>query len=193
MCQLIIDTIPDRFRMNLILLINSYPSLDLYFCEILMLKTIALFAVLVSFLLYPGEQLHAQESAPQLEFRLADDTETTGWQKMEVRGSDKTVFVSNEVSLHGGHIEKVSFYKDLNGNPSVGLTLTEDGAKVMKETTSKNQNKKLAILLNGKVINAPTIRSTIAKEVQITGRFDKDDLLTFFHAIVLRELPASDG
>lgn len=158
-----------------------------------MLKTIALFAVLVSFLLYPGEQLHAQESAPQLEFRLADDTETTGWQKMEVRGSDKTVFVSNEVSLHGGHIEKVSFYKDLNGNPSVGLTLTEDGAKVMKETTSKNQNKKLAILLNGKFINAPTIRSTIAKEVQITGRFDKDDLLTFFHAIVLRELPASDG
>ena len=82
---------------------------------------------------------------------------------------------------------------DLNGNPSIGLTLTEDGAKAMKKTTSQNQKKKLAIVLNGKVVSAPTIQSTITKDVQITGRFDKDDLLMFFHAIVLRELPASDG
>jgi preprotein translocase subunit SecD len=158
-----------------------------------MFKPIGLFAVLVSFLLCPSEHLSAQESAPLLEFRLADDTDTTGWQKMEVRGSDDSVFVSNEVSLHGGHIEKVSFYKDLNGNPSVGLTLTEDGAMAMEKTTSKNLKKKLAIVLNGKVVSAPTIQSTITKEVQITGRFDKNDLLSFFHAIVLRELPSSGG
>ena len=158
-----------------------------------MLKPIGLFAVLVSFLLYPCEQLSAEEPGPLLEFRLADENDSTGWQKMEVRGTDKSVFVSNEVSLNGGHIEKVSFYKDLNGNPSVGLTLTEDGAKAMEVTTSQNLKKKLAIVLNGKVVSAPTIQSTITKEVQITGRFDKDDLLSFFHAIVLRELPASGG
>jgi preprotein translocase subunit SecD len=158
-----------------------------------MLKPIELFAVLVTFLLYPCEQLPGQEWTPLLEFRLADDIDTTGWQKMEVRGSDNSVFVSNEVSLNGGHIEKVSFYKDLNGNPSVGLTLTEDGAKAMEETTSKNLKKKLAIVLNGRVVSAPTIQSTITKEVQITGRFDKNDLLSFFHAIVLRELPATGG
>lgn len=156
-----------------------------------MLKPFGLFATLVSFLLCPYEQLPAQESAPLLEFRLADENETTGWQKMEVRDSDKSVFVSSEVSLHGGHIEKVSFFKDRNGNPSVGLTLSEDGAKAMEETTSQNKNKKLAIVLNGKVVSSPTIQSTITKEVQITGRFDKDDLLMFFHAIVLRKLPAS--
>lgn len=158
-----------------------------------MFKSIGLFAVLVSFLLYPCDQLPAQESAPLLEFRLADDSDTAGWKKMVVRGSDNSVFVSNEVSLHGGHIERVSFYKDLNGNPSVGLTLTEDGAKAMEETTTKNLKKKLAIVLNGKVVSAPTIQSTITKDVQITGRFDKNDLLSFFHAIVLLELPASGG
>lgn len=158
-----------------------------------MLKPIGLFAVLISLLLDPCQQLAAQESAPLLEFRLADDNDTAGWQKMEVRGSDKSVFVSNEVSLNGGHIEKVSFYKDLNGNPSVGLSLTDDGAKAMEETTSKNLKRKLAIVLNGKVVSALTIQETISKEVQITGRFDKDDLLSFFHAIVLRELPAGGG
>ena len=158
-----------------------------------MLKPISLFAVLAPFLLNPCDQLPAQESAPLLEFRLADDNDTTGWKKMEVRGSDNSVFVSNDVSLHGGHIERVSFYNDLNGNPSVGLTLTEDGAKAMQETTSNNLKKRLAILLNGEVVSAPTIQSTITKEVQITGQFDKNDLLSFFQAIVLRELPASGG
>jgi len=158
-----------------------------------MFKPIGLFAILMTFLLYPCEQLAAQEPAPLLEFRLADDNDTNGWHKMKVHGSDNSVFVSSEVSLHGAHIEKVSFFKDLNGNPSVGLTLTEDGAKAMRETTSKNLKKKLAILLDGKVVSAPTIQSTISSEVQITGRFDKNDLLLFFHAIVLRELTAIGG
>ena len=39
------------------------------------------------------------------------------------------------------------------------------------------------------VVSAPVIQSTISKEAQITGRFDKQELLAFFHAIVLREAP----
>jgi len=145
--------------------------------------------LLVLFVLYSVDELVAQDPAPSLEFRLAEDDNTTGWEKMELRGSDKPIFVSDEVSLDGSQIEKVSFYKDANGNPSVGITLTEDGAKALEATTSRNRNKRLAIVLNGKVVSAPTIRATIRKEAQITGRFDKDDLLAFFHAIVLRELP----
>ena len=154
-----------------------------------MLKSIGLFLILVSVLPYPCEQLLAQESEPLLQFRLADDNETTGWKKMEVSGTDVSVFVSNEVSLNGAHVEKVSFYKDERGNPSVGLTLTEDGAKAMGVTTSKNLKKKLAIVLNGKVVSAPTIQSTIHKNVQITGQFNNEDLLSFFKAIVLQESP----
>lgn len=141
------------------------------------------------FLLYPADQLFGQEPTQTLEFRLADDAATSGWQKMELRGSDSPIFVSGEASLNGGHIEKVSFFKDLDGRPAVGFTLTDDGAKAMEATTSENLNKKLAIVLNGKVVSAPMIRSTITKKGQITGRFDKDDLLAFFHTIVLRELP----
>lgn len=152
---------------------------------------LSLFAVLIFFLLCPNEQLSAQESTPLLEFRLTDDTDASGWQKMEVSRSGESIFVSSEVSLHGGHIEKVSFCKDPNGNPSVGPTLTEDGANAIERTTSKNLNKKLAILLDGKVVSAPKNQSTIAMEVQVSGSFDKRDLLTFFNAIVLRELPSS--
>lgn len=154
-----------------------------------MFKTTQALSLLALFLLCPGRFVLADDPEPTLEFRLADDTETPGWQKMELHSSDKPIFVSAEASLNGGHIEKVSFYKDANGNPSMGFTLTDEGAKSMEAITTRNLNKKLAIVLDGKVISAPTIRSTIAKEVQLTGRFDKDDLLKLFRAIVLRELP----
>jgi len=105
-----------------------------------------------------------------------------------VAPGDKPIFVSGKVSLDGSQIEKVSFYKDAGG-PCVGITLTAAGAKAMEATTSANLHKLLAIVLDGKVVSAATIQSTIKKEVQITGRFNKDDLLAFFHAIVLRDSP----
>jgi preprotein translocase subunit SecD len=154
-----------------------------------MLKSIRIIAVFVSFLFFPYIQLCAQESTATLEFRLADDDESSGWTKMELPGNDKPIFVSSETSLNGGHIEKVSFYKDPKGNPTIGLTLTDEGAKAMEATTSNNHKKKLAIVLNGQVVSAPTIQATITKEVQITGRFDRDELLAIFNAIVLGELP----
>ena len=160
-----------------------------------MSKSVRILAIVVSILQYSVGQLVAQdqprslESPPTLEFRLADDAESSGWPRMPLRGSDKPIFVSPDACLNGSHIEKVSFYKDHNGRPSVGISLTDEGAKAMEATTSKNLKRRLAIVLNGKVLSAPTIQSTIAKEVQITGKFDRDDMLSFFHAIVLRELP----
>ncbi len=139
-------------------------------------------------LLFPTAVGWADDPAPTLEFRLAEDTETPGWEQMTEPGSEKPIFVSPKASLNGTHVEKVSFYKDGRGNPSIGLTLTDDGAKLMEATTSRNLGKKLAIVLDGEVVSAPTVRSTVAKEVQITGRFGKEDLLKLFRAVVLREL-----
>lgn len=153
-----------------------------------MFKPTHALSLLMLFLLYPGIRALADDRTPILEFRLAEDSETPGWQKMELPGSSKPIFVAPDASINGSQIDKVSFYKDPNGKPSIGLTLTDDGAKAMKETTSRNFNKKLAIVLDGKVVSAPTIVTTITKEMQITGNFDEDDLLRFFHAIVLREL-----
>ncbi|MFO0916231.1 MAG: hypothetical protein U0795_24950 [Pirellulales bacterium] len=146
------------------------------------------FSVIVLLLLCPNATVLADAPAPTLEFRLAEDTESPGWQKLALPGSDQPIFVAAEASLNGSHIERVSFYKDRSGNPSIGLVLTDDGAKVMEATTSRNLNKKLAIVLDGKVLIAPTIRTTITKEVEITGLFGEEDLLKLFRAIVLRDL-----
>ena len=83
----------------------------------------------------------------------------------------------------------MSFYNNERGKTCVGLELTDDGSKAMKATTSKNLQKQLAIILNGKIVNAPKIMSTITKNVVINGDFSNKDLLAFFQAIVLRTAP----
>lgn len=108
---------------------------------------------------------------------------------IDTPNSDKTIFVSNVVELHGGQIHKVSFYNNERGKTCVGLELTDDGSKAMKATTSRNLQKQLAIILNGKIVNAPKIMSTITKNVVINGDLSNKDLLAFFQAIVLRTAP----
>lgn len=153
------------------------------------LKPRLLLSLLIVLLAFLNGRLQADHTPSTLEFRLATDADSSGWKKMDLRGSSKPIFVSDDVALNGSHIEKVAFCKDKNGDPSVGLALTEDGAKAMEAATSENLGKRLAIVLNGKVVSAPVIQNAISKDAQITGRFDRDELLAFFHAIVLREVP----
>ena len=131
----------------------------------------------------------AEEMPQTLEFRIAAESPVEGWQKMKVRDSDQQIFVSNDVSLDGSDVKRVSFYSRPQGHPVMGLEFTDEGAKKMKFITSQNHGKLLTIMLNGEVISAPIIRSTVSQEAEISGAFDNDDLLAFFHAIVLREQP----
>ncbi len=50
------------------------------------------------------------------------------------------------------------------------MSFTEEGGAKL---TQANQGKMLAVLVNGKVISAPTIRSKISEQAMITGQFTK--------------------
>ena len=144
---------------------------------------------------------NAQKTQATLEFCLAQNTPTDNWTKRSLLDTSEAVFVSPEpveavfVSpepvLTGRDIKKVSFSKDDKGHPTIGFTFTGDGSAKMWTATSQNIGKRLAILLDRKVVSAPTIQSGIKKEAVISGSFDNDDLLKFFTAIVLRD--ASNG
>ncbi len=148
--------------------------------------------VLVSaFIVFTSMQLsHAEDSRkPEatLEFRLAANVPVEKWTKHSVPGADDVIFVSPQSVLSGRDIRKVSFYKDDNGHPTIGFTLTDGGSAKMWTATSENIGKRLAILLDGKVVSAPKIQSGIRKKGVISGKFDDSDLLRFFTAIVLRD------
>jgi hypothetical protein len=68
----------------------------------------------------------------------------------------------------------------------VGIEFTDEGARRFEKLTSSNIGRRLAILFDGKLISAPTIRSTMSKSAMITpGRdgFTAEQVLALWAAL----------
>lgn len=138
-----------------------------------------------------------------LEFKLvSDDSEKLkqalagnvpeGFELKHTEDNDP-VLVAKEAVLVGSSLvnAQVSFSQSQFNEPVVSLKFNAEGAKKFATITAENVGKRLAILLDGKVQSAPSIREAIPSgEAMITGRFDVDTAQDL--AIVLRvgALPA---
>ena len=79
--------------------------------------------------------------------------------------------VQRRVMVSGEMLTDARAAFDQNGLPSVSFSLTPDGGKRFGRVTGKNIGRPFAIVLDGKVVSAPTIQSQIFSSGQITGRF----------------------
>ncbi|HEU4742003.1 MAG TPA: protein translocase subunit SecD [Meiothermus sp.] len=66
------------------------------------------------------------------------------------------------VLLTGKDLSNAQATFDQFGRPQVSLTFTGEGAKKFEEITRQNINRRLAVVLDGKVFTAPNIRSAIS-------------------------------
>jgi preprotein translocase subunit SecD len=87
------------------------------------------------------------------------------------------IIVYRQVVLTGENLTDAQpgFSGDQQGEPAVHLTLDAKGARIFRDVTRENINKRMAILLfekgKGEVVTAPVIRSEIGGgRVQISGR-----------------------
>ena len=92
--------------------------------------------------------------------------------------------------ITGAYLKDAYPSRDEYGMPAVSFELNSEGARLFKQFTSKHIGKLLAIVLDGKVQSAPTIRSAIGSRGQITGHFSYQEAREL--SIVLRAgaLPA---
>lgn len=93
--------------------------------------------------------------------------------------------------LTGEYITNAAVAFDSFGRPYVSLSFNARGAKIFERITGENVNKRLAIVLDGKVYSAPVIQEKIiGGRASITGNFTTDEAHDL--AIVLRagSLPA---
>jgi preprotein translocase subunit SecD len=73
---------------------------------------------------------------------------------------------------------------ETTGKPQIEVTFTEQGRKQFAEMTKANLNRRLAILVNGKVLIAPVIRTEIAGgQAIITGNFSNAEAQQLADAI----------
>jgi len=121
-----------------------------------------------------------------LEVRLVDDSPEAaaaavgaapvpfGTERYVERGGGPLI-VKRQVILTGDNLTDAQAGFDDHQQPAVHLTLDAKGARIFRDVTRENVNKRMAILLfekgKGEVVTAPVIRSEIGGgRVQISGR-----------------------
>jgi preprotein translocase subunit SecD len=92
------------------------------------------------------------------------------------------IIVFRQVILTGENLTDAQpgFSGDNQGEPAVHLTLDAKGARIFRDVTRENINKRMAIILfekgKGEVVTAPVIRSEIGGgRVQISGRMSTSE------------------
>jgi preprotein translocase subunit SecD len=99
--------------------------------------------------------------------------------------------VRKTIPVTGTDLKNARVQKGQLGAPNVGFSLTPDGARKFGDLTGANVGRRLAIVLDNKVVSAPSIKSRIDDQGVIEGTFTSQQAGDL--ALVLRSgsLPAS--
>jgi preprotein translocase subunit SecD len=103
-----------------------------------------------------------------VEIRAAASTAVSGWTQMATPSGD-ALWVSPATSLTSADIERAEAANTPDAGPGINIVLTDAGAKKMAALSAAQTNQPIALLLDGHVIWAPTVRGTIDKIGRLTG------------------------
>lgn len=125
-------------------------------------------------------------SKEELEEKLTKDTEI-----LPSREGGEWFLLDKIPVITGADLKTAYISQDEFGRPAVGFELKSEAAGKFGDFTMKNIGKRLAIVLEGKVVSAPVIRSRISDRGQITGNFTPEEVRDL--ALILRtgSLPTS--
>ena len=89
----------------------------------------------------------------------------------------ETLYVQKKVLLDQTDLKSASVITNQPaGKPRIQITLTDAGAKRFAKVTHQNIGKRLAIIIDGRLYSAPTIKTEIRDgKAQITGNFSEQE------------------
>jgi len=91
----------------------------------------------------------------------------------------QTLYVQKKVLLDQTDLKSASVITNQPaGKPRIDITFTDAGAKRFAKVTHQNIGKRLAIIIDGRLYSAPTIRSEIpGGQAQVTGNFSAQEAI----------------
>ena len=121
----------------------------------------------------PGYIRSLLGTTAKMTFHWAANAQSSGVTRVQGINKDETYSLEERVALEGQHIKDANLiFSQENGQPAVSFVLDKEGARRFGEMTKSNIDRQLAIVLDGKVITAPVIRSVISGgRGEISGSF----------------------
>lgn len=156
----------------------------------------------------PERAINIIGQTAHLEFKMVDDTadvakavkgvlapgrELSVLMRKQADGSyaESPIVLKKDSVLTGEYITDAKVLLDTWNQPYVSITFNARGGSIFANLTGENVNKRMAIVLDGKVYSAPVIQERISGgRASITGQFTKEEARDL--AVVLRagSLPA---
>ncbi len=108
----------------------------------------------------------------KLNFRLVTDNDEFGSEKLTTENNEN-LNISKRIIMSGENlIDAQPNFNNQSNEPTVSFTLDRLGAQKFGRTTTDNVGKRLAIVLDGKIISAPSINEPITSgSGMISGNF----------------------
>ena len=109
-------------------------------------------------------------AAVRFEVRLAEDTPTPGLVVAQVGNSARLIYLHPEIVVNNDDVERAWVFQDAAGF-GVALKFKAPGAERMHQATTDHIGRPLAILIDGRVVSVPTLRSPISDSAAINGAY----------------------
>ena len=121
----------------------------------------------------------SQQNPAKIEFRLAESSPSKGLQELKIEGTSEKVYVHKEAIISNKDVVAARPIPSLVPNSfDIEIEFSDEGAKKISKASTENIGKRIAILIDGKAIVAPVLRSTISNKAVIAGSapsFTKDE------------------
>ncbi len=112
------------------------------------------------------------QAAIRFEVRLAEDQPGPGLREARIAGSDRVVYVHQEIVVTNDDIARSNVVQgDEPSRYGVGMEFNAAGAQKMRQATASHVGRPVAILIDGDVVTAPVLRAPISTYAVINGDY----------------------
>jgi len=121
----------------------------------------------------PGQQ--SPGAATRLEVRLAESVPGEGLVEVEVAGQEQPIFLHAEPVVTEADVASARVQGGDGADFSIEVVFRPDAAARMAEASRGHIDRPMAILVDGEVLSAPTVRSVVRDRAVITGDFTLEE------------------
>ena len=132
--------------------------------------TLVIAVVVFGVLVGPGDRGTLQ-AAVRFEAHLAETQPVPGLIVARVGNSDRVIYLRPEAIVTNEDIAQSWVTQDGPNRYGVSVQLLPDGAQRMRQATAAHIGRPMAILIDGEVVTAPTVRSAVSDSAWINGDY----------------------
>jgi hypothetical protein len=114
----------------------------------------------------------AVHAAVRFEVRLAEEQPVPGLIVAQIGNSDRLIYLHPEIVVSNDDIAE-AFVVDQGAGVAIAVKIEPAGAERMRQATQAHIGRPMAILIDGHVVMAPTLRAPISDSAMITGVYTR--------------------